>query len=234
LRIGTGVTVELSTAKLVRWRGSLGAFALDPNSGWAMGIVDAATPHGPYIIDEPTHRAAVKAYFINAGLPADQIGAVVADYAVRGGGSTSDSTTSTPTQLYGINSVLTRVVNGIRVVESYAWARMTTAGGVDIESVFWPPIDMSVLNAAAAMQTALSDSNAHAAFLSQLPGTVHRDAGVVIHHTSSAISSPPVAYVAYDVVLDASPSANVRHFDASGVEFRLPQETLSLPSTTRR
>jgi hypothetical protein len=229
LRIGTGVTTEPNSGRLVRWRGSLGAFTLDPNSGWTMGVIDGTTPHGPYLVDEATHSATVKAYFINAGIPSNQVGGVYVDYGVRGGNALTDTTAASPTQLTSIISGLTRAIGGIRVAESFAWARVTTAGDVDMESVFWPPLDASIVSAAQSMAAKLSDPSAHASYLAALPGTVYGDNGVVIHHTSSAISSAPVAYAAYDVVLDPSPSAGVRHFDASGHEFRLPQETLSLP-----
>jgi hypothetical protein len=225
-RIGTNTLVELNGPTLKRWRGSLGAFAVDPSNGWSMALLDATSSTGPYITDEPTQRAAVKAYFIDAGLPADQIGNVLATY--RHSGSVPRST-STPPQIDDITSVLTRIVNGIRVPESYAGAKMTTSGDVDMESVFWPPLDVSIVNAASSFAASMSDAQFHATFVAKLPETVHTEIGVVIHHTSLGSHSAPVAYVAYDAILDPSGSVALRHFDVNGAEFRLPQEATSSP-----
>jgi len=225
-RIGNNAVLELNSTKLQRWRGTLGAFGVDPSTGLAMGVLDASSPTGPYITDEPTHRAAVQSYFVGAGLPANQMGDILADY--QNSGSLPSSPASSPPQFDSINSVLTRVVNGIRIVESFAWAKMTTAGDVDMEAVFWPPVDMTVVNAATSLASSMQNAAYHTTFLTNLPGTVYKDGGVVIHHTNSAIQSAPTAYVAYDVVLDASTTATMRHFNANGAEFRLPQEMLSL------
>jgi hypothetical protein len=61
--------------------------------------------------------------------------------------------------------------------------------------------------------------------VSNLPtASVRKEVGVVIHHSSPAVHSTPTAYVSYDAVVDTGPDATVRHFDANGVEFKLPQE----------
>src|SRR5580698_1072314 len=73
-RIGQGVSLEVNAPNLQRWRGSLGAFASDPTNGWSMALLDSGSPTGPYMLDETAQNAAVKAYFIAAGIPADQIG----------------------------------------------------------------------------------------------------------------------------------------------------------------
>jgi hypothetical protein len=135
-------------------------------------------------------------------------------------------------QLESITSGLTRVVHGIHIVESFAWAKMRTSGDVDMEAVFWPPVDMAIVNAATSFAANLADPGVHRAFLAKLPGPVQRDLGVVIHHTNYSIHSMPVAEVAYDVLLDDHAST-VRHFDGSGAEFRLAHETLQAPNGQR-
>jgi hypothetical protein len=131
--------------------------------------------------------------------------------------------------LESITSILRRRVSGVLVVESEAWAQMTTSGDVDSECVFWPPIDIAVVNAAVAWSNAMTDGPAHAAYLAKLPGPVQRDVGVVIHHTDMSVHSPAVAYASYDAVVDVGTSAVAHHFDQNGAEFRLPQEQAQHP-----
>jgi hypothetical protein len=213
------------------WHGSLGSFVVDPTNNAAHAGLAAASPTGPYILDEATHAARVKAYFVGAGLPADQIGEVQATYqsGLMGGSMTTPG--GTPV-VESINSILRRRVSGILIVESEAWAKMTTAGDVDMEYVFWPPIDMAVVNQAVALAGHMADASAHAAYVAKLPGTVRNDVGVVIHHTDAGIHASPTAYVAYDAVIGTDPHAAARHFDGNGQEFRLPQEQAAPTYTT--
>jgi hypothetical protein len=223
-KIGQDAKVELDSPQFRRWRGSLGAWATDPTNNWSMGLLDASAPTGPYILDESVHSARVKQYFIDAGLPADQVRDVRATFEGFSGGLTDGAAASSPIRLHSINSILTRSVKGVPVIESVAWAKMTTAGDVDMECVFWPAIDPGVVDRAAAFQRAMADKDAHAAYLAKLPGKVYRDGGVVIHHTDPSIHAAPGAFVSYDVTLSAEGHTAMRHFDESGVEFRLPQE----------
>jgi hypothetical protein len=225
-RIGQGATIELSNSQIQRWRGSLGAFAVDPGNGAAMGVLDAKTATGPYILDEATHNASVKAYFISAGIPAQQIAGVHATFVSFGSTTISAiaAPTSTPIALESMNSILTRAIQGIPVVESTAWAKMRTSGEVDMELVFWPPIDATVVNQALAFAKQMKDPTAHSAFLSKLPRAVQKEIGVVIHHTDTTVHSAPTAYVAYDAVIDSEATAPVLHFDVNGSPLVLPQE----------
>ncbi len=222
-RIGQAVSLEANIATLQRWRGSLGAFALDPTNGWSMAVLDARTPPGSYILDADAQGSKVKAYFVAAGLPADQIASVGATYNGTTEFNVSSPVESQP-QLQSINSILRRSVHGIRIAESVAWAKMTTGGDVDAEYVYWPAIDMSVVNAALSFDATMKDPKVHGDFTKGLPDKLQREDGVVIHHTMPTVHSTPTAFVSYDVVLGAEPSAAVRHFDSNWREFRLPQE----------
>jgi len=227
-KIGPNPTIEIDEPTLRRWRGSSGAWAIDPTNGRSMGILDAGAPHGPYILDEAVQGERVKAYFIKAGLPADQIQDVRATYEVRGGGPTRNAV-STPLQLHSINSILIRTVSGIRVAESVAWAKMTMSGDVDMEYVFWPSIDQETINRAISFKRRLSDNVGHGNYLASLPGAVYRDVGVVIHHTDPSVHAAPTSYVSYDVTTSPEGYAAMRHFDENGNEFRLPQEQSTPP-----
>lgn len=223
-KIGQAVGLEVDTATLQRWRGSYGAFALDPTNGWTMAVLNADSPTGPYILDDAVQGAQVKAYFVGAGLPQDQVGAVKATYEVGGGGLMTPPNTSQAPVLHAINTFLSRSINGIEIMESYAVARMTTTGDVDWESVFWPAIDTAVVNSAVAFAASLTGSDAHAQYLAKLPGPVIHDKGVVIHHTTSGHHGQVSAFVSYDAKVDTESSSGDRHFDVNGVEFQLPQE----------
>lgn len=164
----------------------------------------------------------VKDYFIGAGLPADQVADVQTMYFASGSGCIGEP--AAPPTLESINSLLTRAIGGVPVIESIAWAKFTTTGDVDMESVFWPPIDATVASNAAAFAATLADPTQHAAFLAKLPGTIYKERGVVIHHTDPSIHAAPTAYVSFDAQTGSQLSAAMRHFDMNGVEFHLPQE----------
>jgi len=231
-RIGQPTTLEVNLPTLKRWHGSFGAFAIDPTNNAANAIPDADSPTRPYLLDVPTHNQMVKDYFIGAGLPANQVADVQTMYF--GSGSGSVGAPPPPPVLESISSLLTRAINGVPVVESVAWAKFTTTGDVDMESVFWPPIDAAVASSAAAFAATLADTAQHAAFLAKLPSTIYKERGVVIHHTDPSIHAAPTAYVSFDAQTEPQLSAAMRHFDVNGVEFRLPQEQAAPVSYTPR
>ena len=233
-KIGQNPTLELTTPQMQRWRGSLGAFAVDPGNGSACGLLDATSPTGPYDLDEKTNANKVKAYFVAAGLPADQVGEIQATYQSGMMGGSTVQAAPMNFQLASITSILRRRVSGVLVVESEAWATLTTSGDVDMECVFWPPLDNSAVNSAVTWAKALADGPTHAAYLAKLPGKVQRDVGVVIHHTDMSIHTPAKAYASYDAVIDTASHASARHFDQDGVEFRLPQEIAPQPAKAGR
>jgi hypothetical protein len=222
-RIGQAPALEVNLPTMQRWRGSFGAFAVDPTNNAVNAIPNADSPTGPYLLDAPIHNQMVKDYFISAGLPADQVADVETFYLASGSGS-GDSSTQPTLVLSSINSILRRAILGVRVIESIAWAKLTTRGDVDWESVFWPPIDAAVASGAAAFAASLADPAQHAAFLAKLPSKIYKEGGVVIHHTDPSIHAAPRAYVSFDAQTETQLSAAMRHFDMNGVEFRLPQE----------
>jgi hypothetical protein len=223
-KIGHNTVVELDTPTFRRWRGSFGAWAIDLTNNWSMGILDADAPTGPYILDEAVQGDRVRRYFIEAGLPADQIRDVRTTYQVIGGGPMNEGPQSTPVQLHSITSILTRSVKGIPVAESLAWAKMTTSGDVDVECVFWPAIDVNVVGRAIAFAQRMADPSGRAAYLAKLPARVYKEGGVVIHHSDPSVHATPTSYVSYDVTLAPEGHAAMRHFDENGGELQLPQE----------
>ena len=146
-RIGAGQFKEVDSPTLERWRGANGAWALDPTTGWSMGILDNTTATGPYLVDEAAHATAVQSYFVSAGLPADQIAYVGSTFDTAGGGLRGADAAAGPSQI-SINTVLYRAVGGVRVMESFAWAKMRLSGDADMESVYWPTIDANTVASA--------------------------------------------------------------------------------------
>ena len=219
-KIGQGPSQELNTPTLQRWRGSLGAFAHDPTNNWSMAVLNANSPTGPYILDAETQNKMVKDYFVGAGLPADQIAAVATTFHYRG--AIGNNASSAPV-LDSLNSIVTRSIQGIPVEESVAWAKMTTAGDVDMETVFWPPIASSVVSQAVDLAANMADAARHSAYLTKLP-RIFKERGVVIHHSDPSVHAAPIAYAAFDATIDAAGTAAMHHFDSSGVEFRLAHE----------
>jgi hypothetical protein len=234
-RIGQSVTPEISAPDFQRWRGSLGAFAVDPSNGSVKAILNADSPRGPYILDEATQGAQVQAYFVGCGLPADQIARVDVTYHLIGSGPGSGSTPDSGAivangqpVLTSLNSILRRSVHGVFVVDSTAWAKMTTAGAVDMESVFWPPLPTAIVTSAVNFATTMQGSAQYAAYVAKLPGTIQEAAGVVLRHSDASIHSTPTAYVSFDARFVGE--GTTRHFDQNGVEFRLPNEVNTMPS----
>ena len=125
----------------------------------------------------------VEDYFLAAGLPSAQVDTVLTSYTVSGGGRMGPSDLSSPPQVTALTATVTRAIDGIKVMDSWAAARMTVAGDVDWESVFWPPVDASLIAQATAFARSMQDPAIHAAFIAQLPQKVRQERGVVIHHT---------------------------------------------------
>jgi hypothetical protein len=226
-RIGQGTALETSTPTLQRWRGSLGAFAHDPTNNWSMAELSAGSPSGPYILDASTHNQMVKSYFVSAGIPEDQIANVETSYIYSGTLGGNQTTAPVP---HSLNSILMRAIDGIPVRESEAWAKMTTAGDVDMEVVFWPPIDTRVIARAKALAATIAGPSGHASYLAKLP-KIFIEGGVVIHHSDMSVHSAPVAYVAFDATVDSAGYAAMHHFDENGNEYRLPHEQANTPGS---
>ena len=213
-----------------RWRGTLGAFAVDVTNGHSAGVSNASSPRGPYLLDAAAQGAAVRVYFMSAGIPQSQIGRINTGYVVQRAGPVG---VTTPSKTVKLMTTLTRVVNGITVVDSQASAVMTTNGATDWESVFWPPLDGDMVASAMAFAQRLRDPAMHAAFLAQLPGPVVHETGVVIRHSDGSVHATPVAFASFDATVDSFKGAIDRHFDVNGVEFKLPQEQPTGPHYPR-
>jgi hypothetical protein len=168
--------------------------------------------------DPAAHGAAVRSYFVGAGLPADQIGAVV-PYATVGASYGDDGPTA-PTLLW-YTSVIQRSVMDIKVVESIAYARFNSDGDAVEEGVYWPAIPGAVLRTALALKGRFADASSKSSYLKSLPGTP-ADGDVVIHHPPGSWTGKFSSIALVDVATGTAQGPN--HFDENGRRARLDYE----------
>jgi hypothetical protein len=218
--------------------GTDGVFAVDSVNGAVLAIPNSGAPEAlrprfPGSGDD--HNAKVKQYFLQAGLPADQIGSVETHAMMQGGRSATG--VQAPDTLVAYYSVISRVIKGVPVSESVAWARFNADGDVVEESVYWPPLPSSVVTDAQNVQAALDASASGGAMLQTIEsnhsGFGNMKGRIVIHHGLSAYRGPAFAAVTYDSQGGASRRRTTRHFDQNGRDVTLAYETSSAQGTPR-
>jgi hypothetical protein len=226
--------------------GPEGVFAIDSRNGLALAIrsggankdearSEEAEAEKPTLLDPDKHNERVVDYFVSAGIPRDQVGAVHANTYLSASGSMNDNRPPA-VKVDGYASVLERWVENFAVPDSVAWARIDEQGTVVAEWVYWPAIPAKVLVDARRLEERLASNKSE--FLARLPPDLP-PGQVVIRHSSATEDGPFEAYASYDVVdrkestipaRDKNQggaqviSVTVRHFDADGAEIRLPQE----------
>jgi len=229
--------------------GPEGTFATDLRNGLVIAVeaggankgeVRAEAVKPAYVMDPVKHNEQVAAYFGEAGVPRDQIGAVHANTYLSSRGSMKDERPA-PVKVDGYASILERKIENYWVVDSVAWARMDEQGRVVSEWVYWPAIPARVLADAKRLEELISPGKTE--YLTRLPAGL--PAGkVVIRHSSATEEGPFEAYASYDVLdrREFSPPLSdksrgdsrvvsvIRHFDVDGAELRLPQERRNMGS----
>jgi hypothetical protein len=231
-----------------------GVFAVQLRNGLAIGVSGGGTDKGGKasgtpatadrnVMDPDKHNDRVLDYFLAAGVPRAQVGAVHATTYLSSTGSASEAHPAPP-QVDGYASILERVVEGHAVVDSVAWARMSDQGRVLSEWVYWPAIPARALAEARRLDEVLKDPE-RASYMARLPAGLPKGK-VVIRHSSGTVDAPFEAFASYDVVdrkvlsegVDGreqerqTVSVVVRHFDVEGNERRLPQEERHLSADT--
>lgn len=222
-------TTQRSEFGMDKWIGTNGVFSTRQRSGMTLGIANADSParkKGPLSLDAATHNAAVKAYFVQNGLPEDQVQRVVEQPVMQMGGleTTSLNPSLNPSlgQFdYYFTTIFRQTTSGVAIEDSLAWARINVDGDVIMESVYWPAVDAAVVAEAEAMTKMMADSTTKLAFLAKLPAELNGVEGrVVIRHTSGAWDGLFAARACYDV----KQKNRTLHFDSNGVLMRLPSE----------
>jgi hypothetical protein len=222
-------------------QGTDGAFAVSLHNGVAMALPNArpnAYQKPLYTKDPSDHEKQVLEYFTSAGIPKDQIGGVHTMTRLSSSGHYGDAHPSPP-RVDSYISVLERKVDGYPVPDSVAWAQFDNEGHVISEGVYWPALPASAIRDAGRIKSQLASTSDRSRFLAQIPATLP-SGQVAIRHTSASDQQAPFEAVAsYDVLekKTSAPAAGataaksagenisiMRHFDANGVEQRLPQE----------
>jgi hypothetical protein len=205
--------------------GSAGVFATRTANGAVMAVPNASTSRnaGSYGGSAAAHNDYVKGYFISSGIPAEQIQSVHVNAIGTGHMTAGDRGKVPQPDHVAYSTVLFRAIEGVRVVDSVAWARADATGGIVAEEVYWPTISAAEVQAAKAMRARLADSVEGPRVLAAL-GAEAGNVEVVIRHGGSTIDAAPAAHAAYDVRIKAGATTYRRHFDAALQEFRLAHE----------
>jgi hypothetical protein len=195
--------------------GSDGVWAANPITGNVRAILNADSPINqvaPLTMDPDRNNTRVVSYFVEAGLPSDQIASahVLASMQSSGGPSTNLEDSADP-QFLGYTSVLVRAVSGINLPDSFAAARFDADDEVTMEWIYWPPIPTAVIDAARSLRATLDDPNSRGAFLTstavvgidELPGEV------TIRH-SDFDDEHFQAFASYDVQVPAGKLGRIR------------------------
>jgi hypothetical protein len=218
-----GKAVSRAEFGMQKSMGDQGVFATLP-TGLTLGMPNAdatARQKAPYPGGADAQNKAVRAYFVDAGLPADQISEVVPFAAMHSEGAVADGLKGAMgnAKLGYYFSVLRRHVDGIPVADSLAWARLNVDGEVVMESMYWPAIPEAVITKARAAQTRLADPATHSALMAKVPGAT--EGSLVIHHTPGFYQGAFEAVATYDIAGDGG---KVHHFDITGQAVDLAEE----------
>jgi hypothetical protein len=171
------IVAEIDESGMHKFVGTNGTFATDLATKAVVGMADVPIPDpvfGVYPGTDSDQNAAVRAYFVSAGLPDGQVASVSA----FGTGFVKGDDV-----LEGWYSLLNRTYEGIPIVDSIATALFEADGRSGHEEVHWPEIPAQVLEQALAFQTMLADPARQADFIQKLPAG-SRAGGLVIRHTS--------------------------------------------------
>jgi hypothetical protein len=158
----------------------------------------------------------VLSYFTGIGLPSEQFQPIEDRETVADSVGADNHALGTVVERA---SLIFRRVSGIRVADSYAWARLNSDGSVREEKLFWPELPASVLADALALQAAASNPN----FEASLPPHCPVSPGVVIHHSPGEWDGQFSAVATFDTV-DLGSFPAVHHWDINGNAVTLSTE----------
>lgn len=221
---------------LVKYRGAGGVLVTDEKTGLTMAAQSASQdkaapavkqrkPAPP--LDPDMHNRRVLDYFMQAGLPRDQVERAHANTYLSASGPTSKAISVQP-RVDGYATIVSRKAAQYRVVDSVAWARMDEKGRVVSEWVYWPAIPAGVVADAYRLNERVSGGERDA-FLAKI-ASPQKTGQVVIRHSSPFADGEFKAFASYDVVErtqsegQRGAAVTIRHFDVEGKELRLPQE----------
>jgi hypothetical protein len=215
---------EMSEAGWYKVVGNEGVFATDPYTGAVRANPngDAPAAHAAALTSNPDeHNARVLTYFRGAGLPMDQVGGAHVTTIMKVDGPADTVGHQRPT-FVAYTTIVERTIDGIRVPDSFAWARFNARDEVVAEGVYWPAIPAAAIADAHALRDQLTDPARGAAYRTQLavPDASAKGGMVTIRHSGATSRSAFEAFAGYDVHVPYGDGATGRgrtvHFDASG------------------
>jgi hypothetical protein len=175
------------------------------SSGAETGAVNPSAPElqlPDWSADTAALQAHVHAYFVDMGIEPCQI----ADRGISAGGD-------------GRTVNLDRVIDGIRVQDSNAFARFVSSDETTSEGLYWPTIPAEVVSAARAFKNELMDPQKLAAYKAKLPPEAQGgDGQIVIRHSTDVSDKPFRAGVEYFVY---EPGPTYAGFDMNGIDTTL-------------
>ena len=187
---------------------------------------EAAARQSPFLGNGEEHNNAVRRFFVEHGLPEDQIGTVTA----LGGTTLTASQGSNVGEVIErhYSSAVGRVIDGVSVPESVAVARLDGEGRPVAVTTFWPEIPKRAVVAAKTLAALMKNGRLTGKLGQAVRGG--STSQVVLHHTRSYVHEPVKAIVTVDV----RDQGFTRSFDASGRTVNLRPESpagpLTLPS----
>lgn len=205
-------------------RSDSGVFTVNERNGAVRSIPNADAPTSklpPFGDSHEAHNERAVDYFTSAGMPAEQIGTVQA-LPLVGNSDADGAKPSQSPQLLARYSVVNRSIEGFPVEDSVAWVRFADSGEVVSETVYWPPIPKSVVEAARRLDNATGSGSARASFAQQLPRDIEdpQDGRVCIRH-SSLDEDDFEAVAVYEVLDRKSDRGRLRLFDEDAQEVYL-------------
>lgn len=213
-----GMPVETPEGgRVIAWIGTDGRATVEQ-----FGYVGASLNGGAAAASRPNWSGGsdlvghVESYLMTFGIPACQIGNSSAFGSVSGGGAVGGTSTTVAGQT---TVVLSRVVDGIAIVESQAHAAIDDQDQSTNETLYWPTIPAATVSAAKSLRDQLKDPNALATYKAKLPDNARSaDGEVAIHHTFMVSSGAAFKAVA---TWDAHLSDQTLSFDATGAMVTL-------------
>jgi hypothetical protein len=208
--LGTGVHVKDLPGDR-QWIGSEGLFDIDLANQSSFCLTNPLRDlKGPAASVEVSE---VEKYFVGAGMPESQVGAVTTTYELDSSGEEY------------VNAKLSRVVDGVPVAESYAWAALV--GGQSLgEGVYWPSLPANVSEELAKLKAIVGTPKSLAAFRAELPAALVTGS-IVIHHSNENQRVPGhpaaeiklVAHACYDALIAEGEEGVTECFLPDGKRF---------------
>lgn len=220
-----------------------GVFAVRERTGWAAAVPNGGAPSTrrpryPGVASD--HNARVLSYFKVAGLPEEQIGGVHVHTLMEGSGLTASAR---PTdKLVAYYSLLERVVDGVPVADSFAWARFNADDEIVEEELYWPDLPSALHSQISEFKQKLADPQQAAALDEAIarsqPGLGNTEKALVVFHTNAVSSLPPSAGVAVNVLPVTTRGGKsgrrpTLQFDITGARVAQEQETSQMPAIRR-